>query len=658
MEKMKDQEGSSLDIVNENLEVLKAAFPEAFTEGGINFDTLRQLLGDEVDDGEEKYGLNWHGKKKARQIALTPSMGTLRPCPEESVDWDATKNLFIEGDNLETLKLLQKSYAGKVKMIYIDPPYNTGKEFIYPDRFQDNLDTYLKYTGQKDDEGFKLSSNMESSGRYHSNWLSMMYPRLKLARNLLCDDGVLAISIDNNEISNLKKMCDEIYGEENILTIVSNTNNPKGRSDDKSFATAHEYIVFVAKNINSVRTHGFEPEEKITKRYNKNDENGEKYREIDLRKTGDADRREDRYDMFYYFYYTEISNKLIVSKKQIDCPNAIEIIPLREDGVEGRWRWGFDTAQKRLDELLARFMPNRGIWGIFERDMLDGRPPVKPTTSWTFKDVNSERGSEQFVELGFEKEVFPRPKPIGTLKRIIEISTLPNEENLILDFFAGSGTAAQAAFDLESSSQRNLNWILVQLPEKLSPENKEQKAAYDFCSKNNLTPTIAEVSKERIRRAAKVIKSENSEYVGDLGFKVFKLDSSNIRSWNPDKTDLEKSLLDSVEHLVEGRTEEDVLYELLLKRGVDLTVPIEQKEIAGKTVYSIGYGVLFACLDTKLKTDKVETVAQGIIDWFKELEPASDTQVVFRDSAFSDDIAKTNMTAILEQNGIAHVRSL
>jgi adenine-specific DNA-methyltransferase len=275
-----------------------------------------------------------------------------------------------------------------------------------------------------------------------------------------------------------------------------------------------------------------------------------------------------------------------------------------------------------------------------------------------FKDVNSERGSEQFVDLGFEKEVFPRPKPIGTLKRVIEISTLPNEENIVLDFFAGSGTLTQASFDLLNDSKRNLKWILVQLPEKLDPNKKEQKPAYQFCEKNNLPTNIAEIGKERIRRAAAKIKEENPEYDGDLGFKVFKLDSSNIRVWNPDRNDLEQTLIDHMEHLIEDRSEEDVLYELLLKRGVDLTVPIEEKTITGKTVYSIGYGVLFACLDTAISREEVEDLAMGIIQWHRELEPAGDTQVVFRDSAFANDIAKTNMTAILEQNGIKHVRSL
>ena len=655
---LKKKDSESLSIVNKNIEALKEIFPDIFAEDGVDFDVLRQLLGYDVADGREKYGLIWHGKKKARQIALTPSTGTLRPCPEESIDWEKTKNLFIEGDNLEVLKLLQKSYAGKIKLIYIDPPYNTGKEFIYPDKFQENLDTYLRYTDQKSKEGIKLSSNSETSGRYHTNWLSMMYPRLKLARNLLSNDGVLVVSIDNNEISNLKNILDEIYGEENILSIVANVNNPKGRSDDKYFATSHEYLVFIAKYVSKVVTHGFEPEEKIIKRYNKTDINGKKYREIDLRKTGDADRRIDRPDMFYFFYYDKDRDELSISKTKIPHEDWIEIYPLREDGVEGRWRWGIETAQNNIDYLSPRLMPNRGIWGVFEKDFLEGRPPVKPTTSWTFKDVNSERGSEQFVALGFEKEIFPRPKPLGLMRRVMEITTIPDDEVIVLDFFAGSCTIAQAAMELDAEGKRKINWITVQLPEVLSPERKEQKAGFEFCQNEGFAPNIASIGKERIRRASRKILETNTDYTCDLGFKVFKLDSSNIRAWNPDKSDLEQTLLDHAEHLIEGRSEQDVLYELLLKRGVDLTVPIEEKEITGKTVYSIGYGVLFVCLNETIEKKEIETLGQGITDWQKQLDPAADTQVVFRDSAFADDIAKTNMTAILEQNGIAHVRSL
>ncbi|MCG7983367.1 MAG: site-specific DNA-methyltransferase [Candidatus Thiodiazotropha lotti] len=661
MKRVQPEEGESVDIVSENIERLKELFPESFSEEGVNFDVLRQLLGDAkvLDEGEEKYGLNWHGKKKARQIALTPSTGTLLPCAEESIDWDTTQNLFIEGDNLEVLKLLQKSYANKIKMIYIDPPYNTGKEFIYPDKFQENLDTYLKYTGQVDDEGIKFSSNTETTGRKHTNWLSMMMPRLRLSRNLLSIDGVIFVSIDNNEISNLLQLCNDVFGEENRLGIVANINNPKGRSDDKYFATAHEYVVVYAKSKTNSVIHGFEPEEKVTKRYNKEDKNGRKFREIDLRKTGDADKRSDRPDMYYYFYCDETGGNFRVSKEKDSVADGlIEIVPKKDDGTDGRWRWGFETAKTRLDELFPKFMPSRKIWGVFEKDFLEGRPPVKSTTAWTFKDVNSERGSEQFIQLGFQKEVFPRPKPIGTLKRVLEIGTVPNDEAIVLDFFAGSCGLFQAAFELQSQGKRQLRIIGVQLPEKLDENNSEDRAAYQFCIENGFEPNICSIAKERIRRAGTQIEEGGPVSQFDSGFKVLKLSHSNIQAWNPDRTDIEASLLANTEHLVEARSEQDILYELLLKRGVDLAVPMESRDVCGKSIYSIGYGVLFACLDESITKDQVEEIGQGIVEWHRELAPSSDSHVFFRDSAFRDDVSKTNMAAILEQNGITHVRSL
>jgi len=304
-------------------------------------------------------------------------------------------------------------------------------------------------------------------------------------------------------------------------------------------------------------------------------------------------------------------------------------------------------------------MPSRKIWGVFEKDYLEGRPPVKATTAWTFKDVNSERGSEQFIELGFEKEVFPRPKPIGTLKRVVELGTIPGDQAIILDFFAGSCGIFQAAFELQAEGKRDLRVIGVQLPERLDGSNKEEAIAFNFCEEHSLAPTIASISKERIRRARKkILESSDDNKKLDLGVGVFKLSESSIRVWSPDRADLEKSLLSHEEHLVEGRTEQDVLYELLLKRGVDLAVPIESREVSGKNIYSIGYGVLFACLDESITKDQVEDIAQAIIAWYGELAPSFDTHVFFRDSAFRDDVSKTNMAAILEQNGITHVRSL
>lgn len=341
----------SMNITEDNISKLKSLFPEAFSEGSIDFDVLKQLLGANVDEKEERYGLNWHGKRQARQLALTPSRGTLRPCKDESVDWDNTKNLMIEGDNLEVLKLLQKSYAGKVKLIYIDPPYNTGKDFVYPDNFQDNMKNYLEITGQTE-EGSRLSTNTETSGRYHTDWLNMMYPRIKLARNLLSDSGFIFISIDEHEVHNLCSLCFEIFGEENFIALIANTNNPKGRSDDKFIATAHEYILVMTKNITHAKTYGFEPDDKILKRYNKIDEAGEVFRDMDLRKTGDADRRQDRPDMFYYFYYDEVKNKLSVSKDQKN-DGLIEIKPIRDDGTDGRWRYGDLIQQKQKSRVYT-----------------------------------------------------------------------------------------------------------------------------------------------------------------------------------------------------------------------------------------------------------------------------------------------------------------
>ena len=623
MDKLAEQDGKSLDMVSKNLEALKAIFPEAFTEDGVDFEALRQLLGDAVAEGEEKYGLTWHGKKKARQIALMPSLGTLRPCKEESVDWDTTQNLFIEGDNLEVLKLLQKSYANKIKMIYIDPPYNTGKEFIYPDKFQDNLDTYLRYTGQKDDEGFTVSSNTESSGRYHTNWLNMMYPRLKLARGLLRDDGVIFISIDDHEIANLRKVCDEVFGEENFVAHITWQRAYSPINLKKTFSENHDFVLCYAKSFAYVDIKGLKRSDTANARYSNpdNDPRGV-WKSSDL-SVGPA-----------------IPEKVY----EITTPSGRKVIPPHG------YCWRLD--KKRFEE----FKKNNRIWfgsdgnavPSIKRFLSEVKNRVTPVTFWTRNEVgDSQEATRELKALFNGKAYMDYPKPVRLLSRLVELTTANND--IILDFFSGSCTTAHAVMKLNAEDGGNRKFIMVQLPEPTGEKSEAFKAGYK---------TIAEIGKERIRRAAAKIKKENPDYNGDLGFKVFKLDSSNIRAWNPDRNNLEQTLIDHIEHLVEGRSEEDVLYELLLKRGVDLTVPIEEKTITGKTVYSIGYGVLFACLDKKINRKEVEDLAMGIIGWYKELEPASDTQVVFRDSAFDGDIAKTNMTAILEQHGIAHVRSL
>jgi len=631
------------DFIDENIARIAKLFPNCVTEGkdekgdlkrSIDFDLLRQELSKDIVEGpQERYHLNWPGKQEALLTANAPISKTLRPCREESVDFDNTQNLFIEGDNLDVLKLLQETYLGKVKMIYIDPPYNTGKDFIYEDDFAENTEEYLKGSNQKDEDGNRLVANTEANGRFHSDWLSMMYPRLKLARNLLKDDGVIFISIDDNEVSSLSKLCDEIFGAANYLGTIANINNPKGRSDDKFIATAHEYLIVYSKNINQAVVYGFEPDEKIVRRYNKSDRDNKIFREIDLRKTGDADRREDRPDMFYYFYYDEINNSLRVSKEPSRRESDIEIVPLKDDDSEGRWRWGYDTAKDKIDMLFAKFMPSRKIWGVFEKDYLDGRPPVKSTSSWTFKDVNSERGSEQFIELGFGKEVFQRPKPIGTLRRCLEVGTIPNEESLVLDFFAGSAGIMQAAFELNAENKRKVKTIVVQIPEECIEKSEAFRAGFK---------TIAEIGKERVRRAGKKIKEENGTTAPnlDIGFRVLKIDTSNMQDvyYNPDSYK-QDSLFQMTDNIKPDRTEEDLLFQVLLDWGVDLSLPVTKESIGGLDVYFVNENALAACF---VKNGKVTE------DFCKELAKRKPLRVVFRDAGFKDDSVKINVEQIFK----------
>lgn len=615
MDKVTLQDGESANIVNENVEQLKKLFPEAFGEGGVNFDTLRQLLGDAgtIDEGEEKYGLSWHGKKKARQIALTPTTGTLLPCPEESVDWDTTKNLIIEGDNLEVLKLLQKSYAGKVKMIFIDPPYNTGNEFIYPDNFQDNLDTYLQYTGQKDSNGLKVSSNTESSGRFHTSWLNMMYPRLKLSKSLLRNDGAIFISIDDSEAPRLRMLCDEVFGEENFIAniIWQHSVQPKGYSG--IFSVHHNHILMYRKS-----------EDFELMSLDRTDEDNKAYSNPDNDPKGDwrtGDVRNALYRKNLKYPITTPSGKII-------------------NPPDNGWRWSKETLSSKIatGEIFFSEDETRIIRKIYLAD-LDGRTPE---TIWFAKDSGTTRSGVKELKETFDGDVpFDTVKPTELIKRMMKVSGV-NAGDIVLDFFAGSGTTGAAVFDTEQP-----RFILVQLPEEI-----DESKPHGIAARKLGLSKISDVTKERLKRCSVTKSPLNS------GFKVFKLSSSNIRAWNPDRADLEQTLLSHQEHLIEGRAEQDILYELLIKRGIDLAVPIESRNVSGKEVYSIGYGVLFACLAESIDQADVENVALGILKWYRDLSPSSDTHVFFRDSAFSDDIAKTNMAAILEQNGITHVRSL
>lgn len=628
MEKLNldDPETKSADIVAENIEALSGMFPEAFTEGRIDFDVLKQILGGAVDESSEKYGLNWHGKRRARQIALTPSTGTLLPCPEESVDWDTTQNLMIEGDNLEVLKLLQKSYGGDVKMIYIDPPYNTGNDFVYPDDFRDSIGNYMRITGQVDINGQKVSSNTEASGRFHTDWLNMLYPRLKVAKNLLRRDGAIFVSIDDGELPSLRLAMNEIFGEENFLAcFVWKSRQNKDNRTVTGASIDHEYVVCYGNRIRGSardRSQYSNPD---------GDPRGD-WASANMVGIATADRRPN-------LHYDLIDPETGIN---YGCPDM-------------GWRYDRNTMAKLIAERRILWPSNP-----------EGRPRRKAFLDELESDftgfstiigdnVFTRDGTSDIDEL-FGARVFSFPKSVRLITELIEQGAQDND--IILDFFSGSGTTAHASMVQNIKDGAHRRYVLVQLPEVLDPQNRDQKTAADFCETLGKPRNIAELTKERLRRAAAKSKKENPGFAGDLGFRVYKLASSNIRAWEPDRSDLEGTLLQHSEHLVPGRTEQDVLYELLLKLGLDLCVPIEKREIAGKAVHSIGAGALMVCLADSINRDTVEELANGIVAWHTELAPAVDTRVVFKDSGFADDVAKTNMTAILDQSGINDVRSL
>jgi adenine-specific DNA-methyltransferase len=636
-----DPETKSADVLAENVAALQALLPEAFTEGKLDFEVLKQLLGGTVEEREEKYGLNWHGKRRARQIALTPSTGTLRPCPEESVDWDTTQNLMIEGDNLEVLKLLQKSYAGKVKLIYIDPPYNTGKDFVYPDNFQDNIKNYLELTGQVDGEGKKLSSNTEASGRFHTDWLNMMFPRLKLARNLLSDDGVIFISIDDRELGNLKRLCDELFAEECYKgTVVRATGQTTGQ-DSGGLGASFDFVLVYSKTPD-VELSGLPLDENDLERYQEEDERG-KYALWQLRKTGSNDRRQDRPTMYF----------------GVKAPDGTEVFPLGPTGYESRWR--FDArgyARLVAGNLIVWKRRRRGEgedWWPYVKTYLEGRTK-RPSPLWDDLDGSKKASIDLRALLG--GNVFSNPKPVDLIRRMTQVCPESSKDAVVLDFFAGSGTTGHAVAAQNAADDSRRRFILVQLPEPLDESDNAQEAAARFCRSLGRPANVAEITKERLRRARHKIKDEIPMFAGDLGFRVFKLASSNIQAWEPDRENLAQTLEEAVDHLKTDRTEQDILFEVLLKLGLDLTVPIEKKTIAGKDVHSVGAGTLIVCLAEKVAAKDVEPLALGIAEWHKTQRPAGESTVVFRDSAFVDDVAKSNLTAILQQHGLENVRSL
>ncbi len=615
-------DGSSKNIVQENVDKLKQIFPEIFTEGKVDFQKLKETLGDYTETREERYNFTWHGKSTARRIAQTPSTGTLRPCKDESKNWDTTGNLFIEGDNLEVLKLLQKSYHKKIKMIYIDPPYNTGKEFIYPDNYKDNLETYLKYSGQIDDKGCKFSSNSEQSGRYHTNWLNMMYPRLKLARNLLRDDGVIFISIDDNEQSNLKKICDEIFGEDNFIANIVWQKAYVANMTAKYISNTHDHILVYCKSETQLSFGRFERTKEQLAKF----------------KNPDNDRRGPwkAENLSAGKYYS-------AGQFTITTPSGLEVTP-----PPGRyWRCNQKTYENWIREGRVTF----GVLGkgrpMLKKYLSEIKSGLTPETWWPHSVFGSNKEASVSLKKIFDgSQVFDTPKPFKLLSQIVKLGN--DDSGIVLDFFSGSCPTAHAVLDWNKEDDGNRKFIMVQLPEPCNEKSEASKAGYK---------TIADIGKERIRRAGDKIIEENKDKEGienlDIGFKVFKLDSSNIKPWDADFDTLEDALWDSVENIKKGRTQEDVLYELLLKYGLDLTLPIEEQLIGGKTVYVIGLGALVICLDSDITIDVVE----GIGKLKKTLNPEI-MRVVFKDNGFKTDVVKTNAIQILKQYQIEDVKSL
>ncbi len=616
--------GETVDLTTKNIDKLKELFPEIISEGDkIDFDKLKTIMGNVIDDHKERYNFTWHGKKESMLGAQKPSKGTLRPDKEKSKNFDTTENLYIEGDNLETLKLIQKSYHNKVKVIYIDPPYNTGNDFVYKDNFKEGIDNYLEQTGQVDSEGNQLSTNSESQGRYHSNWLNMMYPRLKLARNLLTDDGVIFISIDDTEQEKLKLMCNEIFGEQNFLAQIIWERSFSPVNLKKNFSESHDFILVYGKNTTGLESNGLPRSENSDSRYSNPDN-----------------------DSRGAWGSSDLSVGPAVQKNiyEIETPSGRKVLP--PSGYS--WRLSKEKFEEYKQDKRIYFGESGSNVPRIKRFLSEVKQGITPMTIWKHKEVGHSQSASQSLKKVFNgKAYFSYPKPVELVKRMIELYS--DEDSIIMDFFSGSATTAHATMELNAEDGGNRKYIMVQLPEPLDEKSEAYKDGYR---------TICDIGEERIRRAGEKVKKELIEKNNkdglleenqvdpdslDNGFKVFKLDKSNIKEWNVDFDHLDQ--LDLYEDIfVEGRSELDVVYEILLKNGIELTYPISTFEVEGKRVYDIAYGNLFICL-----ADKIDTfVAKAIVD--KRMEYGIETSsVVFKDAGFGGkDSEKLNVIEILK----------
>lgn len=647
MDKLRMQ---SRDVVGGNVKKIAALFPQCVTERigkdgmaelAIDFDKLRAELSNEMlDEGEERYQFTWPDKRAASRLANEPINKTLRPCREESVGKDGTpggfdsENLYIEGDNLDVLKVLRETYLGRVKMIYIDPPYNTGNDFVYNDDFAQGKEDFEQRNGLFDEEGNQtidpMQRNTEANGRFHTDWLNMIYPRLKVARDLLSDDGVIFISIDENEYDNLHKICSEIFGERNVIGTIIVQSNPRGSMSSAEIAELHEYVILCSKNRELSSIIGHKLSEDMISEYKYSDVNG-LYRLLGLRMRGGFWRRTDRPKLYFPLYINPISKEVSLNK---DGSFSIQVFPIQiSTGEEGTWRWSKEKIMADGSELVGKQVKRDGekVWDIFQKDYLD-KDSVKRTKAksiWNEPEMNYQNGTNNIKSLLGNSKLFEYSKPTFLINQMLEM--IDTENSIILDFFSGSATTAHAVMKLNSEDGSNRKFIMVQLPEVTDEKSEAHKVGY---------ANICEIGKERIRRAGKKVKEEAGLQGQDLdtGFRVLKLDSSNMEDvfYTPEKFD--PSLFDGlVNNIKADRTPEDLLFQVMLDLGIELSAKIEQKEIAGKKVFSVDDDYLLACFDTDVNETTIEEMAK--------LLP---THLVIRDASAANDNVLDNFDQIIE----------
>jgi len=604
-------DGATRNLESDNVSALAAAFPEVVADGKVDFEKLRLILGADIDDSEERYSFNWPGKRDAIKMAISRTTGTLRPDKENSKDWDTTQNMFIEGDNLEVLRSLQNSYRGKIKMIYIDPPYNTGKDFVYKDDFKDNIRNY------KENASLEGQSNPDTAGRYHTNWLNMMYPRLRLAKNLLTDDGALFISIDDHEAHNLRKICDEIFGEDNYLGDFvwqkQGNDNKSIFSGVKTFRNDHDSVVVYARKREIVEFDRPEEDAEFQNDYgNADDDSRGDWMSAEFGKSENASLPNGKN------YYT------------ITTPNGTE--------YTRQWHHSEDELENLITDNRVYFGKTGGSVPRLKKFLAD--KVKKVPSSLLTKYGSTKIGQSELDELFEGKRYFDYPKPKDLIKLFAMLST--DKSSIVLDFFAGSATSAQATIDLNVEDGGNRRFIMVQIPESTPESSEAREAGYNI---------ISEISRKRIDLAGEKIKEDYKDKLAeretplDVGFKAFTLDTTNFREWDTNTTNIEQSLLDALDTFKEGRNEEDALYEVLLKYGVDITEPVEVLTLAGSQVYSLAGNYLLVCLEKSITLETIEAMAA--------LKPE---RVVCYDDGFADEDVKQNSLETLKRAGVTDVR--